>query len=121
MVSSLYLADGDTAHIEKTIIDGSGSTDPDSGSVVYFIDGEDTTSVLCGLTIREGTGTRCNLGGNWYRCGGGVLCESAGARLTRNFIVNNRIISNGATGGGLAHLENSQDCYLYHPGVQPYF
>ncbi len=58
VVGSLYLVDGDTTHIEKTIIDGSGSTDPDSGSVVYFVDGEDTTSVLCGLTIRGGTGTR---------------------------------------------------------------
>ncbi len=39
VVGSLYLVDGDTTHIEKTIIDGSGSTDPDSGSVVYFVDG----------------------------------------------------------------------------------
>ena len=108
VVTSLYLIDGDTTHIPQTIIDGSNPLNPDSGSVVYFIDGEDTTSVLCGLTIRGGTGTPYNIGGNWYRSGGGVFCESAGPRLTRNLIVHNRIVSNGAIGGGVAVLENTQ-------------
>ncbi len=101
VVASLYLVDGDTTHIENTIIDGSGSTDPDSGSVVYFINGEDTTSVLCGLTIRGGYGTNKNWG-IWSRFGGGVFCDSAGARLVRNYIKRNRIIGQLAYGGGLA-------------------
>ncbi|HWR69941.1 MAG TPA: hypothetical protein VN415_02695, partial [Dehalococcoidia bacterium] len=58
VVGSLYLVDSDTTHIAKTIIDGSSSTQADSGSVVYFVDGEDTTSVLCGFTIQGGSGTR---------------------------------------------------------------
>jgi len=75
IVASLYLVDGDTSHIVQTIIDGSNPSHPDSASVVYFIDGEDTTSVLCGFTIRGGAGTP------WiapdqslWRSGGGVFC-----------------------------------------------
>jgi len=108
VVASLYLIDGDTTHITQTIINGSNPANPFDGSAVSFIDGEDTTSVLYGLTITGGTGTLYNIDGNWYRCGGGVFCKSAGARLTRNLIVHNRIISDGAVGGGLAVLNNVQ-------------
>ena len=105
-VASLYLTDGDTSHISKTIIDGSGSTKPDSGSVVSFVDGEDTTSVLCGLTIQGGTGTRAYLntvGGAWWsRTGGGVFCSGSGAGLKKNIITHNRIEAAIAQGGGIA-------------------
>ena len=50
-VASEFFMDGDTSHISKTIIDGSQPSDPDSGSVVYFDKGTDSTSVLCGFTI----------------------------------------------------------------------
>ena len=56
-VASLFIIDGDTNHINSTIIDGSLATNPDSASVVYFINGEDTTSILQGFTITGGTGT----------------------------------------------------------------
>ena len=103
VVASLYLIDNDTTHIGKTIIDGSSSTHADSGSVVYFISGEDTTSVLCGLTIQGGTGTNWSdsLGTVQGREGGGVLCKGAGARLVRNVITRNRVIARVAEGGGV--------------------
>jgi hypothetical protein len=106
VVASLYLVDGDTTHIGNTIIDGSGSTDPDSGSVVYFIDGEDTTSVLCGFTIQGGYGTNkfFNDYNIWDRLGGGVFCDASGARLNKNYIKHNRIIAQCAEGGGLTAL-----------------
>jgi hypothetical protein len=103
-VASLYLVDGDTIHIANTIIDASQPSDPDSGSVVYFINGEDTTSVLCGLTIRGGTGTIFSYAGISYRYGGGVLLETAGGRLTRNIISHNRLIAASAFGGGISAL-----------------
>jgi hypothetical protein len=56
-VASHYWADGDTNHVNNTIIDGSQPSNPDSGSVVYFISGEDTSSVLTGFTITGGKGT----------------------------------------------------------------
>ena len=72
-VASHYYIDGDTSHISNTIIDGSNHSDPDSGSVVYFISGEDTTSIICGFTITSGTGTYSP---NPFamRIGGGILC-----------------------------------------------
>jgi hypothetical protein len=110
VVASLYLVDGDTTHIEKTIIDGSSSSDPDSGSVVYFINGEDTTSVLCGLTIRGGFGTFYTYtppsGSYRFRVGGGVFCEAAGAKLVRNKIIRNRVIGQCTMGGGLDAVGN---------------
>ena len=56
-VASHFVLDQDTSYISKTIIDGSKHSDPDSGSVVYMISGEDTTSVLIGFTITGGNGT----------------------------------------------------------------
>jgi len=108
-VASLYLIDGDTTHIAKTIIDGSGSSQPDSGSAVYFINGEDTSSVLCGFTIQGGTGTRWWSGGYgfWYRQGGGIFCDSAGCRLRKNIVTRNRIVSAVSIGGGLCAFGRS--------------
>jgi hypothetical protein len=108
VVGSLYLIDGDTTHIEKTIIDGSNPANPDSGSVVSFVNGEDTTSVLCGLTIRGGSGTFFFYDGRWtgvtplwVREGGGVYCSLSGARIERNLITHNRVIGRVAQGGGV--------------------
>lgn len=97
-VASLYFLDGDTSHIENTIIDGSQPANPDNGSVVSFIYGEDTTSVLYGFTIRDGTGSL----GKYFliRWGGGVLCEEAGAKLDGNYIIKNHCSFNGWSGGG---------------------
>jgi len=96
-VASHYLVDGDTTHIENTIINGSQPTSPDSGSVVYFVSGEDTNSVLCGFTITGGSGTNWYLD-RWLREGGGIFCLSSGARIVNNYITRNRI--DGATGDG---------------------
>jgi hypothetical protein len=104
VVASLYLVDQDTSHIAKTIINGNPFAG-DSTSVVYFIDGEDTTSVLCGFTITGGTGTRYLYNGTggtaWIRVGGGVFCNSSGARIVRNVITRNRVIEATVEGGGL--------------------
>jgi hypothetical protein len=56
-VASQFLVDGDTTHVNKTIINGSKPSDPNKGSVVSFVSGEDTTSVSYGFTNTGGTGT----------------------------------------------------------------
>ena len=92
VVGSRYLLDGDTAHISRTVIDGSKPANPDSASVVSFVSGEDTGSVLCGFTITGGTGILGSFGvGIEYRGGGGVFCKGSGAILKHNFIRGNTL------------------------------
>jgi predicted outer membrane repeat protein len=88
VVASHFLLDGDTTHIDSTIIDGSQPSHPDSGSVVFFISGEDTNSVICGFTITGGTGTQSEA---TSRVGGGIYCESSEARIIHNRIWNNQL------------------------------
>ncbi|MCK6560023.1 T9SS type A sorting domain-containing protein [bacterium] len=91
-VASRYWADGDTTHINKTIINGSRHSHPDSGSVVYFISGEDTNSVLTGFTITGGRGTSTLWeDGSRSKDGGGIFVKEAGAKIEWNKIVNNQV------------------------------
>ena len=101
-VASQFYMDDDASHISKTIIDGSQPTNPDSGSVVYFGSGEDTSSVLCGFTITGGSGTyNPQYSVRW---GGGIACWFSGARITSNKIISNTLTgnSNWVFGGGFA-------------------
>lgn len=103
MVASRFLTDGDTSHIANTIIDGSLAPDPDSASVVYFTSGEDTTSVLCGFTIRNGKGTYTP-DNELDRQGGGIWISGAGAKIIHNRITHNvlddtPIVSGNSTSG----------------------
>ena len=82
-VASNFIFTGDTSHITNTIIDGSQPTNPDSASVVYFISGEDTTSILQGFTITGGRGTYLP---TTRRGGGGILCYYSGAKILNNHI-----------------------------------
>ena len=90
MVASEFLTDGDTNHIASTIIDGSQLTNLDSASVVYFVSGEDTTSILCGFTVRNGKGTYTTDNNN-DRQGGGIWISNAGAKIIHNRITHNTV------------------------------
>ena len=110
LVASQFILDGDESHIANTIIDGSQAPDPDSASVVYFVNGEDTTSVLCGFTITGGHGTYQYLQEYdvYVVFGGGIFGFYAGASILNNKIMNNVADmtpfpqSIGALGGGAA-------------------
>ena len=80
---------GDPTNISKTIINGSQPSHPDTGSVVVFYSGEDTTSVLCGFTITGGTGTYLREYPHWLRSGGGIDTDSSGAKIINNIITSN--------------------------------
>jgi len=55
IVASQYLIHGDSLHIDSTIIDGRNVVGPgDTTAVVRFVSGEDTTSVLCGFSLKNG-------------------------------------------------------------------
>jgi len=95
IVASLYLLDQDTSHVSRTIIDGN-----QAGSVVSFISGEDTNSVLCGFTVRGGSGTYIPA---WDEAdGGGVFLWQSGGRLVRNIITGNSVEAPYAWGGGVS-------------------
>jgi hypothetical protein len=102
-VASNFLNDGNESHIENTIIDGSQPSHPDTGSVVLFISGEDTNSVLCGFTITGGSGTYYSLEN--YRLGGGIILFGSGAKICHNIITSNTIdnstIYTRCHGGGI--------------------
>jgi len=109
-VASHFYLDGDTSHISKTIIDGSKPSHPDSGSVVYFISGEDTTSELIGFTITNGSGTEVTSYG--FRGGGGIFCQNSGGRYVSNIIINNTISDDKAIGGGIIAGEPGRDFWI---------
>jgi hypothetical protein len=74
-----------------TIIDGSAPAYPDSGSVVYFVSGEDSNSIIRGFTITSGSGTYMEISPSyWVYCGGGILCvQDRGPLISDNILVGN--------------------------------
>jgi len=105
-VASNFIIDGDTNHINNTIIDGSMPDDPDYGSVVTFLTGEDSTSVLSGFTITGGTGMADPATG--ARIGGGIVCYYSTARIIHNIITGNGIYDvDYAWGAGIACVRDN--------------
>ncbi len=77
----------------STTIDGGSPSNPDSGSVVTFAGGEDSSSVLQGFTIKKGKGNKSHM----FKYGGGIYCESSSPTITGNTITDN----NATYGGGI--------------------
>ena len=108
-VASNFIMNGDTNHINNTIIDGSQPGNPDYASVVSFTTGEDTTSIISGFTITGGTGL---LDASIpLRIGGGIVCINAAATITHNKIIANEVdnqnIALGAGIGCTMYLQNT--------------
>jgi parallel beta-helix repeat protein len=107
--------------VESTIVDANAE-----GSVFYFHNGEDTTSVLAGFTI---TGGLDNMGGGiWCRNssspiiarnvisgnsardnGGGINCSTySHPIITNNVITNNSVLNDYGVGGGICIYSERQ-------------
>jgi len=80
-LASLYLISGDTMFIDSTVIDANHA-----GTVVYCGSGVDTTTLICGFTIRNGNATN----------GGGISCYDASPTITHNIIEDNVFGNDGA-------------------------
>lgn len=109
-VGSEYITNGDTSHISQTIIDGSQPSQADSSSVVYFVHGEDTGSIIQGFTIRGGNGTRMHYNTPipyTNTLGGGIHISGSGAKVISNRITGNQVTGDTASGGGLFHTGDS--------------
>ena len=106
-VASNYLIDSNPIHIENTIINGS-EWDYPIKSVVSFISGEDSTSVLTGFTLTEGAGTVLNNGDYYYTIAGGIRIENSSPTISHIQITGNQALY----GAGIycnnsnAYLEN---------------
>ena len=99
-VASNFLIDADILHIENTIINGSQPTNPDYGSVVTFASNEDTTSVITGFTLTEGSG---NIYPGFGSCGGGIVCDNSSPKVISNIVTNN----SADNAGGIMLWQNS--------------
>ena len=95
VVTSQFSRTRDEADIDRTIIDGSRPTHPDTGTVVRFVNQEDSTAVIQGFTITGGTGTVWLDAKDiaYFREGGGILCELGSPTIRFNHIENNSAIS----------------------------
>ena len=97
LVASNYLIDKDYSHIRWTVINGENSEefDQDTASVVCFVNDEDSSSVLYGLTIRGGSGTRVLIrdwgwwGTEYRNRGGGIYCNKSSPKLEYLNIIDN--------------------------------
>jgi hypothetical protein len=89
-VASQYILDGDESHIANTILDGSQIPYLNK-SVVIFTQGEDTTTVLCGFTIRNGQGTLSQSEDKTVKSGGAIYISGSGAKIIHNHILQNHL------------------------------
>ncbi|MDX1699958.1 MAG: T9SS type A sorting domain-containing protein [Melioribacteraceae bacterium] len=90
-VASRFLLEPDTNYISNTIIDGSQLPENDSSSLVYFINDETLTSVLCGFTLQNGKGTKViyEYREGYYIAGGSIFMSGSGGTIKNNIIRNN--------------------------------
>ncbi len=89
LLASEYILDGDAAHIQETIIRGSGTQ-----SVVRILDGENHACQIIGLSITNG-----NTSGEWpNNSGGGIQVFGSSPILSNLMIYNN---TSGDCGGGI--------------------
>jgi hypothetical protein len=102
VLAGRYLLTRDYADIINTVIDGSQPVDPDTASCVLFIGGEDSTTVLEGFTLTGGLGTVWQdiHNDNYYREGGGILCEFSAPVIRNNLIIDNDASGPGGTSAG---------------------
>jgi len=105
-VASIFIIDGEESYIENTIINGSQATNPDFGSCVMFMSGEDSTSVITGFTLTEGTG--CFYQSINANSGGGILCDGSSPKIISNIVTNNNL----QYGGGMTILFESSPILL---------
>lgn len=89
VLGSMFLTTGDTSYIATTIIDGDSLE-----TVVVFENGEDTTAILCGFTVKNGHAHN----------GGGIICKVNSDPYIANNVLCNNI---GLSSGGGIYINNS--------------
>jgi hypothetical protein len=97
VVASAFIQDSDTMHIQNTVIDADTSVlgVSDTGSVVRFVSVEDSTSLLIGFTVQNGTGCLTSDSGV-YRGGGIYISNGSSPKVSYCIIANNSARTGGA-------------------------
>jgi hypothetical protein len=98
LLTSAYYLSADSLDILNTIIDGSTPASADSASVVTFINGEDSSAVIQGITLTGGSGLLGN--------GGGIYIDHASPRIRSCIITLNTVSGDG---GGVCILNGSPE------------
>lgn len=96
-VTSLFLTTNDENYITQTIIDGNAN-----GTTVSIVNGEDETTLLCGFTIQNGSGT-------YYQpsyIGGGIYLLNSSPVIRKC-----KIINNVAQAGGGIYIKYSHPTF----------
>lgn len=83
-LASYFLIDEDQTHIDSTIIDGSQAANRYTAYAVYFINDEDSTSILTGFTLRF---KAFKLQGSEEVIGGGIYLHNTFPKVIHNQII----------------------------------
>jgi hypothetical protein len=114
-VGSLFIVDGDTAHISRTIIDGSQPSNPKVAAVVTIDGATDTTTVVAGFTLTGGKGNlrTVNYPPITYETivGMGVDIAGGGARIHHNIVRANYCSAPTTAVGGVINIFDVADQY----------
>jgi len=103
-VASLFLTTADTTYISQTVIDGSQPENEYGSSVVTFANDEDSTTVLSGFSLINGSG---NPTGAWSNQGGGIYCCIANPTLSHLLITENSNLLHELVHGGGIYCEEA--------------
>jgi hypothetical protein len=97
ILASYYVRNGRVGTIDSTIIDGDSLTrGVDNGSVICFTSNADSNSKVIGFTIRNGKGTKADVGPVKKTNGGGIYCEPGSTpTISRNVITQNQTPDDG--------------------------
>jgi uncharacterized protein (TIGR02145 family) len=95
VVASQYINSFDPQDIQETVIDGN-----QNGSVIVFSGALDSTAVLMGFSLINGTGT----GGDGSHRGGGIACWSCSPKVDHVIIRDNHVDRDG--GGIVMNTSN---------------
>jgi len=99
-VTSHFLITHDYSQISQTIIDGN-----QSGSVVTFENSENSSALLSGFTITNGSGSRKGSGETSQTHGGGIFLTNSSSPKLMNLIVKGNI-AESANGAGICCWNN---------------
>jgi len=97
ILASHFARNGRVGTIDSTIIDGDSLTrGEDRGSVIYFTSNVDSASEVIGFTIRNGKGTKADVGTVKKTSGGGIYCApNSTPTIAHNVITQNRVPDDG--------------------------
>ncbi len=107
VLASHFILYRNPAYILNTIIDGSQPSHADTASCILIYNTDPRSVKVQGFTITKGNGTRWRdpHNSNFYREGGGILCQYASPVIQYNLIIDNdaidRTLVSSAGGGGI--------------------